>query len=93
MSKETIKDVIFTIKNKQSLFYEQANSLAREKFLNKKVNFKSTKIIDDDKVEAIYEGLVKDVVATSDCDLMFEVEDVQTLETKFIFSYNILEVE
>ena len=40
-----------------------------------------------------YDGVIKDVSVTSDCDLMLEVKDINTKETKIIFSHNVLETE
>lgn len=93
MSRETMDNLLNKLKEKNLKHHKELNKISKSTFLDKKIKFKSTDFIDDQANQSIHNGVIKDVTVTSDCDLLLEVKDIDTKETKIIFSYNVLETE
>tara|TARA_B100001989_G_C24432717_1_gene409844 strand:+ start:617 stop:901 length:285 start_codon:yes stop_codon:yes gene_type:complete len=93
MNRETLDNLLKEIKSRQTEYFNEINSISKNIFLDKKVKFKTTEIINNETKNNFHDGVIKDVTVTSDCDLMLEVKDINTKETKIIFSHNVLETE
>ena len=93
MNRETLENTLAEIKEKHEKHYLDLNKMTKNKFLGKKIKFKTTETINNETENKLHYGLVKDVTVTSDCDLMLEVKNINTKETKIIFSHNVLGME
>ena len=93
MNRDVMDNLLKELKEKHTKYYEELNSISKSVFLDKKIKFKSTDFIDNEAKQSIYNGIIKDVTVTTDCDLMLEVKDIDSKETKIIFSHNVLETE
>ena len=93
MNRKTLDSLLSEIKTKHEKHYAELNNMTKSIFLDKKIKFKLTEIVNDETKNSLHDGVIKDVSVTSDCDLMLEVTDTDTKETKIIFSYNVLETE
>ena len=93
MNRDVMDNLLNELKQKHKKYYEELNNFSKSVFLDKKIKFKSTDFVENEVKENIHNGVIKDVTVTSDCDLMLEVKDIDTKETKIIFSHNVLETE
>ena len=93
MNRDAIDSLLKDLKEKHTKYYEDLNSMSKSIFLDKKIKFKITDFAESEAKQNIYNGVIKDVTVTTDCDLMLEVKDIDTKETKIIFSHNVLETE
>ena len=93
MNRKTLDSVLSEIKTKHEKHYAELNNMTKNIFLDKKIKFKLTEVINNEAKNSMHDGVIKDVSVTSDCDLMLEVKDINTKETKIIFSHNVLETE
>jgi hypothetical protein len=93
MDRKNLENFLDKVKENYSKYYSEINNMSKSLFLDKKVKFKNTEIVNDEVKNNICEGVITDVTVTTDCDLMIEVRNTKNDETKIIFSHNVLETE